>query len=229
MTNEEIRKCLEDMAEEKYKDFTQSLVPGSRPMLGVRIPAQRKLAREIAKGDWKSYLDNARDDSFEEVNLQGFVTGYAKTDYETILPYIRKYVDKINDWSLCDGFCATLKIVKKHKAEFKEVLRQYALKDSEFKQRFVAVILMNYYLEEEDIDETLIMLNELKNKDYYCKMGVAWAIATAMAKQRDKVFEYLKVGNNSLDDFTYNKAIQKMIESYRISDDDKAILRMMKK
>ena len=100
MTNKEIRSRLESMAETKYKEFSQALIPGCRPMLGVRIPALRTFAKELAKDDWKTYLDNAVDDSFEEVNLQGFVTGYAKADYDTIVPYVKKYVAKINDWSL---------------------------------------------------------------------------------------------------------------------------------
>lgn len=229
MTNKEIRTRLESMAETKYKEFSQSLIPGSRQILGVRIPALRNLAKEIAKGDWKAYLDNAVDDTFEEVNLQGFVIGYAKADYETLLPYIKKYVAKINDWSLCDGFCATLKITKKYKSEFKELLKVYAHKDTEFDQRFVAIMLMNYYLEDEDIDETLAMLDALKHDSYYRKMGVAWAVATAMAKQREKTLEYMQPGNNTLDDWTYNKSIQKMIESYRISNEDKVMLRAMKR
>ncbi|MBE5932995.1 MAG: DNA alkylation repair protein [Lachnospiraceae bacterium] len=229
MTNQEIRIRLEAMAEAKYKEFSQSLIPGSRPILGVRIPALRNLAKELAKSDWKTYLDNAVDDSFEEVNLQGFVIGYAKSDYQTLLPYIKKYVAKINDWSLCDGFCATLKITKKYKAEFKELLKEYACKDTEFDQRFVAIMLMDYYLEDEDIDETLAMLDAIKHDSYYRKMGVAWAVATAMAKQREKTLEYMQPGNNTLDDWTYNKSIQKMIESYRISDEDKVMLRQMRR
>ncbi len=229
MTNDEIRTYLENAAEAKYKDFSQSLIPGCRPMLGVRIPKQRELAKEIAKGDWKNYLSEARDDSFEEVNIQGFVIGYAKTDMETLLPYVASYVEKINDWSLCDGFCATLKIVKKNRERFLEFLLPYAKIDSEFKQRFVAIILMNYYLDDEYIDRTLNILDSMKNEGYYLKMGVAWAIATAMAKQREKTLNYMKNGNNTLDDFTYNKAIQKMIESYRISDEDKTMLRGMKR
>lgn len=229
MSNEEIRTRLESMAESKYKEFSQSLIPGSRPILGVRIPALRNLAKEIAKDDWRTYLDNAVDDTFEEVNLQGFVIGYAKSDYETLLPYIENYVAKINDWSLCDGFCATLKITKKYKSEFKELLKEYANKDTEFDQRFVAIMLMDYYLEDEDIDETLAMLDALKHDSYYRKMGVAWAVATAMAKQREKTLEYMQPGNNTLDEWTYNKSIQKMIESYRISDEDKAMLRSMKR
>lgn len=229
MSNEEIRKRLEELAEEKYRVFSQGLLPGSRPVLGVRIPLLRKMAGEIAKGDWKTYLEHARDDSFEEVNLQGFVIGYAKTDFDTLLAYIRRHVEKINDWSLCDGFCATLKIVKKHKQEFMKVLQEYKQQNSEYAQRFVAVILLNYYLEPEDIDETLSMLDGLKNDGYYCKMAVAWAVATAMANQPDKVWEYLNEGNNTLEDFTYNKAIQKMIESYKISKEDKVKLKKMKR
>ena len=229
MTNKEIRTRLESMAEAKYKEFSQSLIPGSRSILGVRIPALRNLAKELAKGDWKTYLDNAVDDTFEEVNLQGFVIGYAKSDYETLLPYIKNYVAKINDWSLCDGFCATLKITKKYKSEFKELLKECARKDTEFDQHFVAIMLMDYYLEDEDIDETLAMLDALKHDSYYRKMGVAWAVATAMAKQREKTLEYMQSGNNTLDDWTYNKSIQKMIESYRISDEDKVMLRVMKR
>lgn len=229
MTNREIRQQLEMLAEQKYRDFSQALIPGSRPILGVRIPKIRELAKEIAKGDWKNYLDKACDDSFEEVDLQGFVIGYVKADYEILLPYIKNYVTKINDWSLCDGFCASLKIVKKHKKEFKQVLKAYANKNTEFEQRFVAVMLMNYYLEDEDIDETLMMLDSLKHEGYYCKMGVAWAVSTAMVKQRDKVLAYMQKGNNTLNDYTYNKAIQKMIESYRICDEDKVLLKGMKK
>ena len=211
MTNKEIRTRLESMAETKYKEFSQSLIPGSRQILGVRIPVLRTLARELAKGDWKNYLDNAVDDTFEEVNLQGFVIGYVKSDYQTLLPYIKEYVAKINDWSLCDGFCATLKITKKFKAEFKVLLKEYAEKNTEFDQRFVAIMLMDYYLEDEDIDETLAMLDALKHDSYYRKMGVAWSVATAMAKQREKTLEYMQPGNNTLDDWTYNKSIQKNV------------------
>ena len=227
MDNQELRNHLESMAETKYKEFSQSLIPGSRPILGVRIPALRNLAKEIAKGDWKCYLDNAVDDTFEEVNLQGFVIGYAKSDLDTLMPYIKSYVAKINDWSLCDGFCATLKIVGKHREEFIPVLMEYAQRDSEFDQRFVAVILMDYYLTDEYIDFTLELLDAMQHQGYYRKMGVAWAVATAMAKCREKTLKYLKC--NNLDDFTYNKAIQKMLESYRITDEDKIILMNMKR
>ena len=105
----------------------------------------------------------------------------------------------------------------------------YSKIDDEYKQRLVAVMLMDYYLTDEYIDMSLEVLDSLKNEKYYCKMAVAWAIATAWAKQREKTFCYMQDGNNTLDDWTYNKAIQKMLESYRVSDEDKRILRTMKR
>lgn len=228
VTAENIKEVLQAHVDDKFKDFTSALIPGSRPILGVRIPVLRQIAKEIAKGDWQTFIKEAREDTYEEVNVKGFVIGYAKTDLERLLPYIAVHIEKINDWSLCDGFCSNLKVVAKHKEEFLDFLLPYAKVNDEFKQRVVAVMLMDYYLTDEYIDMTLEVLDSLKNEKYYCKMAVAWAVATAWAKQRDKTYAYMQDGHNTLDDWTYNKAIQKMIESYRVSDEDKAMLRRMK-
>ena len=229
ITAETIKNILISHADEKYKDFNSSLIPDSRPILGVRIPILRQIAKEIAKGDWQTYLKEASEDSHEEVNIKGFVIGYVKADLETLIPYITDHIEKVNDWSLCDGFCSNLKIVKKYREDFWEFLLPYAKVDDEFKQRIVVVIRMNYYLDDKYIDQTLQVLDTLKNEKYYCKMAIAWAIATAWAKQRDKTFVYMQEGQNTLDDWTYNKAIQKMLESYRVSVTDKEMLRTMKR
>lgn len=229
ITAEQIKDVLLTHVDEKFKDFTSALIPGSRPILGVRIPILRQIAKEIAKGDWQTFLKDATEDTYEEVNIKGFVIGYAKADLETKLPFVAEHIEKINDWSLCDGFCSSLKIVAKHREAFLKFLLPYAGSNDEFKQRVVAVMLMNYYLTDEYIDQTLQVLDTLKNEKYYCKMAVAWAVATAWAKQRDKTYAYMQEGNNTLDDWTYNKAIQKMIESYRVSEEDKRILREMKR
>lgn len=229
ITAENIKGILNEYIDEKFKDFTSALIPGARPILGVRVPILRKLAKEIAEGDWQTYLREASEDSYEEVAIKGFVIGYAKAELEVLLPYIAEHIEKINDWSLCDGFCSNLKVVKKHREEILEFLLPYAKIDDEFKQRVVAVMLMTYYLTDEYIDMTLKVLDNLKNENYYCKMAVAWAIATAWAKQREKTYCYMLDGNNTLNDWTYNKAIQKMLESYRVSDEDKVMLRKMKR
>lgn len=229
ITANNIQATLASYVDADFKDFTSKLIPNSRPILGVRIPILRQLAKQIAKGDWQAFIREASEDTYEEVNIKGFVIGYAKTDLHTLIPYIEDHIEKINDWSLCDGFCSNLKIVAKHKEEFLEFLLPYSKVDDEFKQRVVAVMLMNYYMTDDYIDRTLFLLDSLKNEKYYCKMAVAWAIATAWAKQRDKTYLYMQEGNNTLDDWTYNKAIQKMLESYRISEEDKRMLRGMKR
>ena len=229
ITAENIKQILDEHIDEKFKEFTSALIPGSRPIIGVRVPILRKIAKEIAEGDWQKYLIEASEDTYEEVAIKGFVIGYVKATLEELLPYIAEQIEKINDWSLCDGFCNNLKIVQKYKNEFLEFLLPYGKLDDEFKQRVVAVMLMDYYLTDEYVDMSLEVLDSLNNEKYYCKMAVAWAVATAWAKQRDKTYVYMQEGNNSLDDWTYNKAIQKMLESYRVSDEDKKMLRGMKR
>lgn len=229
VTAENIRQVLNGYIDEKFKDFTSTLIPGSRPILGVRVPILRKIAKEIAKGDWRLYLKEAPEDTYEEVAIKGFVIGYTTENLDALFPYIAEHIEKINDWSLCDGFCSNLKRVLKYRGEFLGFLMPYVKVDDEFKQRVVAVILMNYYLVDDYIDMSLRVLDSLKNEKYYCKMAVAWAIATAWVKQREKTFVYMQNGNNTLDDWTYNKAIQKMLESYRVSDEDKRMLRGMKR
>lgn len=229
ITAENIKDILNEYIDEQFKDFTSALIPGARPILGVRVPILRKLSKEIAKGDWQTYLREATEDTYEEVAIKGFVIGYAKAELEVLLPYIAEQIEKINDWSLCDGFCSNLKVVEKHREEFLEFLLPYAKIDDEFKQRVVAVMLMTYYLTDDYIDMSLEVLDSLKNEKYYCKMAVAWAIATAWAKQRENTYAYMQDGNNTLDNWTYNKAIQKMVESYRVSDVDKEMLRKMKR
>ena len=229
ITPQNVKNVLNEYIDTDFKEFTSRLIPCTRPILGVRVPILRKIAKEIVKGDWKAYLNDATEDTYEEVAIKGFVIGYVKEELEILKPFIEEHIEKIDDWSLCDGFCSNLKIVEKYRNEFWTMFMYYASKEEAFKQRIVAVMLMNYYLTNEYIDRSLKVLDNLKNEKYYCKMAVAWAIATAWAKQREKTFVYMQEGNNTLDDWTYNKAIQKMLESYRVSDDDKRMLRKMKR
>lgn len=227
MTNEQIRTFFEENADEKFRKFTSGLIPGSDAILGVRIPVIRKLARQLAGEDWRSYLAGARDDSYEEIILQGFVIGYAKAEIEELLFYVRVFLPKIHDWSVNDGFCSTFQIARKHRERVWEFLMEYRASPREFEQRAVAVMLMDHFLVEEYIDRVLAVWDGLAHEGYYCKMGVAWGVATTYAKFPERTHAFLL--ENHLDDFTYNKAIQKMIESCRISSDEKARLRAMKR
>ncbi len=227
MTNEEIRDYLTGHSEEKFQKFTSGLIPGNDAILGVRLPVLRKLAKKLVKEDWRTYLDGARDDSYEEIMLQGFVIGYAKADIDEILSRAADFIPKIHDWSVNDGFCSTFKIADKHRSKVWDFLMRYKASPREFEQRVVAVMLMDYFLVDEYIDSVLKVWGELKHDGYYCKMGVAWGVATAYAKFPEKTHAFLL--ENHLDDFTYNKSIQKMLESYRITEEQKKILRQMKR
>ena len=104
-----IRKQIFDLIDTDYQKFLSALIPTNNNILGVRMPELRKLAKGIAKGDWRTYLQTANDEYFEEVMLQGLVIGYVKADVEEHLMYVAKFVPKIDNWSVCDSFCSGLK------------------------------------------------------------------------------------------------------------------------
>lgn len=260
---EAIKDKLISLADEEYRKFSASLLPGTDNILGVRLPLLRKLAKELTKGDWRGFLGSfnqggatenhggaagrqsgvARSSSinqldgeiplqenaecFEEIMLQGMVIGYAKLDVEERLRLIAGFVPKISNWSVCDSFCTSLDFTKKHKDRVWEFLMPYFNSNSEYELRFAAVMLLNYYIEDEYIDKVLFLLDGIKHEGYYVKMAVAWTISVCYVKHPDRTMKYLK--NNNLDDFTYNKAIQKIIESNRINKDTKDLLRKMKR
>ena len=227
MTNEEIRRYFEEEAEDGFRKFTSGLILGSDLILGVRVPKIRALAKRIAKEDWRAYLAGARDDSYEEIMLQGLVIGYAKGEINEMLSWARGFLPKIHDWSVNDAFCSTFKTAQKHRPQVWDFLMEYKDSPREFEQRVVAVMLMNHFLTEEYLDRVFGVWNELKNPGYYRKMGVAWGIATAYAKFPEKTHEFLL--ENDLDDETYHMAIRKLLESFRISGEQKEILRNMKR
>lgn len=223
----EIRKQLFSMSDEAYRAFHSNLVPGVENILGVRLPMLRKLAKELANGDWKFYLECAQDDFYEEVMLQGLVIGCAKMDYPIRLSYIKAFVPKINNWAICDSFCSSLKDTKKHKQEMLAFLQPYLHSKEEFSLRFAIVMLMDYYISEEYIDRILLQMDCIQHEGYYVKMAVAWAISVCFVKFPEKTLVFLQ--NNNLDNFTYNKTLQKTIESLRVDQETKDLLRIMKR
>ncbi|MGG4393948.1 DNA alkylation repair protein [Paenibacillus thiaminolyticus] len=222
-----IRAQIMALADEKYRQFSASLIPNINNVVGVRLPELRKLARIIAKGDWRAYLAQADSDYFEEVMLQGMVIGCAKADVEEILHHIAAFVPKIDNWSVCDSFCSGLKITSLHKERVWEFIQPYLESEKEYDIRFGVVMLLNYYIDELYIHLVLERLDRITHEGYYVKMAVAWAVSICFVKLPDITMDYLR--SNSLDDFTYNKALQKITESYRVAPDTKALIRSMKR
>ena len=227
MNNKEIREKLFELSDEKYKKFHTGLCPNTDNIIGVRVPILRNLAKEIAKGDYKTYLKNAKSEYYEEIMLQGMVIGLAKMDFKQTCKELVCFIPKIDNWAICDTIAAGLKITNKNKKEMLEFLKKYLKSKEEFKLRFALVMLLDFYITEDYIDYVLDVLNNIKHDGYYVKMAVAWALQVAFVKFEDKTMKLLE--NNNIDDWTYNTALQKIIESYRVDEKTKSKIRKMKR
>ena len=223
----DLRDKLFELSDDKFKTFHSRLCPNTDNIIGVRLPLLRQIAKEIAKGDWRNFLSNSKEEYYEEILINGLVIAYAKCDVEERLNYIESFVPKIDNWAICDSFCNTLKFVNKNKEIMWEFIQPYLKSYNEFEIRFAVVIILNYYITEDYIDLVLKTLDNIKHDGYYVKMAVAWAISMCFIKFEEKTMAYLK--DNSLDDFTYNKSLQKICESLRIDKNTKELIKSMKR
>lgn len=228
MTNEEIRRKIEELADEKYREFHTGLCPNSNEIIGVRVPVLRNFAKEIVKEEEvEEYLEHACDDSYEEILLQGMVLGLWKTSIETFSEYLERFIPKINSWAVCDVSVAGFKITKKHKEYMWDLIQKYLKSEKEFELRFAIVMMLDFYIIDEYIDKVLEILNNIQHEGYYVKMAVAWTIQVAFVKFPEKTMKLLK--RNKIEDWTYNKALQKIVESYRIDKATKEVIKKMKR
>ena len=241
----EIREQILALAETSYQQFSSKLLPGTERIVGVRLPLLRKLAKQIVKKqDFRKYLEQTvgrsihseylekaipfdEEELFEEIMLQGFLIGYAPFTLEERFAYLDKFIPKIDNWSVCDSVCATMKFTLEHKEETWKFLQKYVKSNSEYGIRFAVVMYINYYINAEYFDRVLKELGEISHPAYYVKMAVAWAVSMCYVLNAKKTENFLQ--DCALDDFTYNKTIQKIIESRQISKEEKEKLKTWKR
>lgn len=219
---------LNEIADKKYRKFHSGLVPNKENILGVRLPQLKAIAKEIAKGNYKEYLDVCGDTLYEEVMLQGLVIGFAKADIDEVLDLVNDFVPKIDNWAVCDSFCSGLKITKKNLEKMFDFIYSYLSSDREYDLRFACVMLLDFYINDEYIDRVIKIYDNIKHDGYYVKMAVAWGLSVCIVKCSEATIKYLQ-SDTELDKFTYNKAIQKAIESFRVPTETKEFLRSLKK
>ena len=247
MTVKEVEGELKSLVKnDSYKEFNSSINPTASPILGVRVPQLRTLAKKIVKDTtngqngipgWRVFLEQNPLTTFEHQALQAMVIGYARSDITLILKYLKDFIPSIHDWAVNDILCQTFKTAQKHQDTVWNFLMNYKDSHKEFEVRAVAVMLMTHFLNDTYIDRVLEVLNNLytdasrDNATYYAKMGIAWAVATTACQNKfpDKAYEFMKSPSNKLDSWTYNKAIQKMQESFRVSPELKAKMKLLKK
>lgn len=216
-----IIRQLEDIAEDGYKKFSSSLVPGTKErMLGVRIPELRKMAAKISRGDWREFLDTGADDCFEITMLRGMVIGCAKMSFPERCAYTSDFLKEIDNWSVCDSFCAGYSVEKEEREDAFLFISKYFSDSREYYARFAVVMALDHFIDKEYIDRVLPMLEKVKNKGYYAKMAVGWAISVCFVKFRDKTLEAMQSGEFS--DEIITTAVKKIRESKRVSNEDKA-------
>ncbi|WP_296259756.1 DNA alkylation repair protein [uncultured Phocaeicola sp.] len=226
-----IKEHLLQLAEQGNKKFTESLNPGVEHVLGIRVPDLRKLAARIAKDGWEAYLDTADTYYMEERMLQGMVLGCIRpdADIEVYLHRVTCFVWNINSWSVCDTFKfgGGKRFIEANKDRLWEYLKTWMRAEGEYEIRFGVVMAMQYFIDEEHIEELFSLYNAIRHEGYYVRMGVAWALSVCFVRFPERTLAYLK--QNTLDNFTYNKALQKIIESYRVDAGTKDVIRAMKR
>ena len=230
MSFEYVKEELLKNSSEDLAKFNTKLCPDTKKqVLGVKIPVLRKLAKQIVKEDGFKFLNEFESNQYmEEVSLEGLVIASLKMNMPEKLNLIKDFVPKIDSWCISDTFCPTINLKDKDLKLVWEFILPYTNSTKEFEVRFAVIMMLDYFLIDSYIDDVISVLDSIKNDGYYAKMAVAWTIAEIGIKYNAKAMSYLK-GDNFLDKFTYNKALQKMIESYRIKPEQKEILKKMKR
>ena len=223
------RRELFVQAEETYREFNAKLLCSDLPVIGLRVPFLRKMAKEIAKKDGIGFLQVCGTDTYEERLLYGLVAVALPVSYEGFLPYCDHYTEHLaENWAHCDIFCSSVKkSIKENEREFFEHLEGYHHSKNPWTVRMGLVMMLSNYLTEEYMEEVLKRTDSVSSEHYYIRMAQAWLLATAWAKDRERMLSYIE--NSHLDDWTWNKFIQKCCESYRVSAEDKAFLRSLKR
>lgn len=224
---EEIIQKLQDKQDIKYRDFHSGLCPGTTNIIGVRLPEQRKITREILHGDWRRFLAEVENEFYEETMIEGLVIAMAKISLNERLEYLANFVPKIGNWAVCDSVCASFKFKPEELSEVWKFIEKYRNSQQEFEQRFRLIIMLDYFLTDNYIHAVLQSVSEIKAEAYYVQMAQAWLVAETFARFREPTLALLK--SDKLSDWVQNKAIQKIRESYRVSLADKELVKQLKR
>ena len=226
MIREEIRDELFQLQDEKYRDFQYKLIPTVDPekIIGVRTPELRNYAKQLMKReDLEEFLTDLPHQFFDENQLHAFVLSGMK-DYDRCIDSVCRFLPYVDNWATCDQMSP--KVFKKHRPELLEYIRKWIRSDETYTVRFGVGMLMEHFLDEDFKPEYLDMVAGLRSDEYYINMMIAWYFATALAKQYDAALPYIE--EQRLEPWTHNKAIQKSVESYRITPEQKAYLKSLK-
>jgi 3-methyladenine DNA glycosylase AlkD len=223
---EKVQADLFGLQDLKYREFNAKLVPtvNFEDTIGVRTPELRKYAKEFSKNpESENFLASLPHKYYEENNLHGFLIENVN-DYEKTIRLINEFLPYVDNWATCD--LMSPKIFKKHLPELLIEIKKWIASNETYTVRFGIEMLMSFYLDKNFSPDYLNLVAAVRSEEYYVNMMIAWYFATALAKQYEAALSCIE--NQSLDAWTHNKAIQKAVESYRITDEQKAYLKTLK-
>lgn len=225
-TEQTVQSRLFALQDLKYRDFQCKLMPTVNPntVIGVRTPELRKLAHVFSREpEAANFLQNLPHKYYEENNLHGLLIEGMK-DYDQVIAALDTFLPYVDNWATCD--LMRPKIFRKHLPELREQIKQWMAFDHVYTIRFGIEMLMTFFLDDQFQPEYLDWVARVRSEEYYVNMMIAWYFATALAKQYDAALPYLRA--HRLEPWTHNKTIQKAIESYRITGEQKACLRSLR-
>ncbi len=225
-TEKYVRQKLFELRDEKYRDFHAALMPTveKETVIGVRSPQLKQFAKELYKsGDYESFLKILPHKYYEENNVHAALLGFEK-DYDAAIKRLDNFLPFVDNWATCDMI--RIPAFKLHLSELYSKIPEWLVADNPYTVRFGIKMLMDFFLGESFTAECAERVCSVRRDEYYVRMMVAWYFATALAKNYGEAVPYIE--NHRLEKQTHNKAIQKAIESFRITDEQKKYLRTLK-
>ena len=221
-----IQKQLFELQDLGYKEFHSKLMPTvcKDKIIGVRVPQLRKFAKELNKSDLKAdFLNTLPHKYYEEDNLHAFLIEQIK-DFNECISALDNFLLFVDNWATCDMM--TPKVLAENPDLLYEKIQEWAKSEHTYTVRFAVVTLMKFFMDERLDKKHLKLLLRIKSDEYYINMAIAWYLATALSSRWDLVIPYIE--NKKFDKWIHNKAIQKSIESYRITKQQKEYLKTLK-
>ena len=221
----EIQKYLFSNKDKAYRDFTLPLIPNvnEKTFIGVRVPIIKKYAKDLDVNSKDQFLESLPHEFHEENLLHAFILSNIK-DYDLFINKADAFLPYVTNWAVCDSICN--KYLNKYKDKLINVIYEWLKSNELYRVRYAVKCLMNYYLDDDFKQEAIDKVSKIKLDDYYVKMMIAWYLATGLAKNYDDFVKAIE--DKQFDPFTHNKAIQKAVESFRVSDKHKAYLKTLK-
>ncbi|MCR4702064.1 MAG: DNA alkylation repair protein [Saccharofermentans sp.] len=227
MITDDIRAELLKNQDLGYRDLQKTTIPSADAdsIIGVRTPVLRSIAKELAKRDDISvFLDNLPHKLFEENQLHAFILSGMK-DLDECLKLVDRFLPYVDNWATCDQMSP--KVFRKNKKLLLGYVEKWISSDLTYVKRFAIGMLIEHFLDEDFKPSYLSKVAKIRSEEYYVNMMIAWYFATALAKQYDQALPFIE--KHKLDRWTHNKTIQKAVESYRITPEQKEYLKTLRR